>query len=389
MHFAICNTIHTGCKRAVLTALQRALSIHFSAVCHRFRKAGEASLPMSLRDFLSKQFIDLIEWVEPEDGILAYRYPMQDREIQNGGKLTVRESQAALFVNEGKIADAFMPGLHTLNTQTLPILTYLQNWDKAFQSPFKSDVYFFVTRIQTNQHWGTQNPITIRDKEFGAVRLRAFGIYSYHLMNPKEFYSKVSGTRDVYRVADLEGQLRNTIIGRITDTFAGSNVPFLDMAANQVALSEKIAGQLKPSFTDLGLSLDSFVVENLSLPDELQKVLDQRISMNMVGDMGRYTQYQVAQSIPIAAANEGGGAAGVGAGLGAGVAMGQAMMDALKKTAPATAESSPPSTGVAAAGAVAASSAETKFCINCGQPIPRAAKFCSECGHAQQSSQTP
>jgi len=334
---------------------------------------------MSLRDFLSKQFIDVIEWVEPEDGILAYRYPMQDREIQNGGKLTVRESQAALFVNEGKIADAFLAGLYTLNTQTLPILTYLQNWDKAFQSPFKSDVYFFSTRLQTNQHWGTPNPITIRDKEFGAVRLRAFGIYSYHLMNPKEFYSKVSGTRDVYRVEDLEGQLRNTIIARMTDAFAGSNVPFLDMAANQAALSENIATQLKPSFTDFGLSLDSFVVENLSLPDELQKVLDQRISMNMVGDMGRYTQYQVAQSIPIAAANEGGGAAGIGAGLGAGVAMGQAMMDAMKKTSNASEQSEPRSGGTAAA----AAGAETKFCMNCGKPIPRAAKFCPECGQAQ------
>jgi membrane protease subunit (stomatin/prohibitin family) len=336
---------------------------------------------MSLRDFLSKQFIDVIEWVEPEDGILAYQYPMQDREIQNSGKLTVRESQAAVFVNEGKVADAFMPGLYTLTTRTLPILTYLQNWDKAFKSPFKSDVYFFSTRLQTNQHWGTQNPITIRDKEFGAVRLRAFGIYSYHLMNPKEFYTKVSGTRDVYRVEDLEGQLRNTIVGRITDTFASSNVPFLDMAANQVALSEKIAAQLKPAFTDLGLSLDSFVVENLSLPDELQKVLDQRISMNMVGDMGRYTQYQVAQSIPIAAANEGGGAAGIGAGLGAGVAMGQAMMDAVKKASAPSGESAPSSGGSAAG--TAAAGTETKFCLNCGKPIPKVAKFCPACGQAQ------
>ena len=333
---------------------------------------------MSLRDFLSKQFIDVIDWVEPEDGILAYRYPMQDREIQNGGKLTVRDSQMAVFVNEGKVADAFAPGLYTLNTHTLPILTYLQNWDKAFQSPFKSDVYFFATRIQTNQHWGTPNPITIRDKEFGAVRLRAFGIYTYHISNPKVFYSKVSGTRDIYRVPDLDGQLQNTIIGRITDTFASSNLPFLDMAANQVALSGKIADQLKPAFAEFGLALDSFVVENLSLPDELQKVLDQRIGMNMVGDMGRYTQYQVAQSIPIAAGNEGGGAAGVGAGLGAGVAMGQAMMDALKKATPSGAES-----GGAQAGGVAPS-AETKFCLNCGKPIPKVGKFCPECGHAQQ-----
>ncbi|MGB8472860.1 MAG: SPFH domain-containing protein, partial [Candidatus Acidiferrum sp.] len=281
---------------------------------------------MSLRDFISKQFIDVIDWTEPEDGILAYRYPMQDREIQNGGKLTVRESQLAVFVNEGKVADAFGPGLYTLNTNTLPVLTYLMNWDKAFQSPFKSDVYFFSSRIQTDQHWGTQNPITIRDKEFGAIRLRGFGIYSYHITDGKTFYSKISGTRDIYHVADLEGQLRNTIIAKMTDAFAQSQLPFLDMAANQGALADKISEQLKPAFTDYGLSLDTFVVENLSLPDELQKVLDQRISMNVLGDMGKFTQYQVAQAIPIAAANEGSGGVGVGAGLGAGMAMGQAMM---------------------------------------------------------------
>ena len=335
---------------------------------------------MSLRDFLTKQFIDVIEWVEPGDGILAYRYPMQDREIQNGGKLTVRDSQMAVFVNEGKVADAFGPGLYTLTTHTLPILTYLRNWNKAFQSPFKSDVYFVSTRLQTNQHWGTPNPITIRDKEFGAVRIRGFGIYTYHIADAKVFYSKVSGTRDLYTVPDLEGQLRNTIIGRMTDTFANSQVPFLDMAANQVTLGNTIAGQLKPSFTELGLNLDSFVVENLSLPDELQKILDQRISMNMVGDMGRYTQFEVAQSIPTAAANEGGGGvAGVAAGLGAGVAMGQAMMDALKKAGSSGGES-----GATTAGGGAVASPETKFCMNCGKSIPRASKFCPECGHAQQ-----
>ena len=337
---------------------------------------------MSLRDFISKQWIDVIEWVEPADGILAYRYPMQDREIQNGGKLTVRDSQMAVFVNEGKVADVFGPGLYTLNTQTLPILTYLRNWDKAFKSPFKSDVYFFSTRLQTNQHWGTPNPITIRDKEFGAVRMRGFGIYTYHISDPKVFYTKVSGTRDLYSVPDLEGQLRNTIIGRLTDTFANSQVPFLDMAANQVALADKISGQLKPGFAELGLALDNFVVENLSLPDELQKILDQRISMNMVGDMGRYTQFEVAQSIPTAAANEGGGAAGIGAGLGAGVAMGQAMMDAIKQARSGTSSESPATAGAAPGGAAPA--ADTKFCMNCGKPIPRASKFCPECGHAQQ-----
>jgi membrane protease subunit (stomatin/prohibitin family) len=335
---------------------------------------------LSLRDFISKQFIDVIDWVEPEDGILAYRYPMQDREIQNGGKLTVRDSQLALFVNEGHAADAFGPGLYTLNTQTLPILTYLRNWDKAFQSPFKSDVYFFSSRIQTDQHWGTQNPITIRDKEFGAIRLRGFGIYSYHIEDAKTFYSKISGTRDLYRTADLEGQLRNTIVAKMTDAFAVSQVPFLDMAANQAALGEKIKEQMIPAFADYGLELDTFVVENLSLPEELQKVLDQRISMNMVGDMGRYTQYQVAQSIPIAAGNEGGGGVGVGAGLGAGVAIGQAMMEAVKKgTAGAQESGAAPAT----AAPTAAASAETKFCQECGKSIPKSSKFCPECGKPQ------
>jgi len=335
---------------------------------------------LGLRDFISKQFIDVIDWVEPEDGILAYRYPMQDREIQNGGKLTVRDSQLALFVNEGHAADAFGPGLYTLNTQTLPILTYLRNWDKAFQSPFKSDVYFFSSRIQTDQHWGTQNPITIRDKEFGAIRLRGFGIYSYHIKDAKTFYSKISGTRDLYRTADLEGQLRNTIVAKMTDAFAVSQVPFLDMAANQAALGEKIKEQMIPAFADYGLQLDTFVVENLSLPEELQKVLDQRISMNMVGDMGRYTQYQVAQSIPIAAGNEGGGGVGVGAGLGAGVAIGQAMMEAVKKgTAGAQESGAAPAT----AAPTAAASAETKFCQECGKSIPKSSKFCPECGKPQ------
>jgi membrane protease subunit (stomatin/prohibitin family) len=333
---------------------------------------------MSLRDFISKQWIDVIDWTEPEDGILAYRYPMQDREIQNGGKLTVRDSQLAVFVNEGKVADAFPPGLYTLNTNTLPILTYLKNWDKKFQSPFKSDVYFFSSRIQTDQHWGTQNPITIRDKEFGAIRLRGFGIYSYHIADAKSFYSKISGTREIYHVADLEGQLRNTIIAKMTDAFAASQVPFLDMAASQGAIAEKITEQLKPAFTDYGLSLDTFVVENLSLPEELQQVLDQRISMNVLGDMGKFTQYQVAQAIPIAAGNEGGGAVGIGAGLGAGVAMGQAMMDAVKQSTAGT-----PGGGGAAPAVGTAASPTTKFCSECGKPIPRTSKFCPECGKPQ------
>jgi membrane protease subunit (stomatin/prohibitin family) len=338
--------------------------------------------------FFSKQFIDVIHWTEPGEGVLAYRYPMEDMEIQNGGQLTVRDSQAAVFVNEGQIADVFGPGLYTLTTQTLPILTYVRNWDKAFKSPFKSDVYFFSTRLQTDQKWGTATPITIRDKEFGAVRIRAYGIYTYRVADPKVFYQRVSGTVETYRVSDLEGQLRDTIVGRMTAAFATSAVSFLDMAASQMQLGQTMLDALQPVFASFGLEIASFVVENISLPDELQKILDQRIGMNMIGDMGRYTQFQVAQAIPMAAANEGGGAAGIGVGLGAGMTMAQQMMNAANfgggPAAPAPhAPPAPPAPSGAPTAPPAATGA-TKFCISCGQSIPRPARFCSECGGAQQ-----
>jgi membrane protease subunit (stomatin/prohibitin family) len=328
--------------------------------------------------FLSKQFIDVIDWTEPEEGILSYRFPMEDREIQNGSQLTVRDSQVAVFVNEGQVADVFRPGLYTLTTETLPILTYLRNWSKGFKSPFKSDVYFLSTRLQTDQKWGTANPIALRDKEFGAVRIRAYGIYAYRIGDAKTFYRKLSGTVETYRVSDIEGQLRDTIVGRMTDRLANSSINFLDMAGSQIRLGQEMLATLQPVFVELGLHLESFVVENISLPDELQKVLDQRIGMNLVGDLGRYTQFQVAQSIPVAAANPGGSAAGVGVGLGAGLAMAQEMTEAMRRGQAAT----PPA---AASPAPAATGATTKFCINCGHVIPKSARFCSDCGTAQQA----
>ena len=322
---------------------------------------------MSFRDFVIKQLIDVIQWTEADETLLSYRYPMQDMEIQNGGQLTVRESQMALFVNEGRIADVFGPGRYTLTTRNLPVLTDLMNWDKGFESPFKSDVYFYSVRMRLDQKWGTATPITIRDKEFGAVRLRGYGIYSYRIADPRAFYTNVSGTRDNYYVSDLEGQLRNTIVAKMTDIFAPSDVAFVDMAANQGKLADKIAAELKPAFAGLGLELCQFVVENLSLPDELQKVLDQRIGMNMAGDPARYAQFQAAQSMPIAAANPG-GAAGAGVGLGIGLAMAQSMMGALK--APA-------------AEPAAAAAADSKFCMDCGGAMPKRAKFCPDCGKPQ------
>ena len=327
--------------------------------------------------FLSKQFVDVIDWTEPEEGILSYRFPMEDREIQNGSKLTVRDSQLALFVNEGRVADAFRPGLHTLTTETLPILTYLRNWDKGFKSPFKSDVFFLSTRLQTDQKWGTANPIILRDKEFGAVRIRAYGIYAFRIGDPQTFYQNLSGTVETYRVSDIEGQLRNTIVARLADLLANSSINFLDMAASQTKLGQDSLAALQPLFAALGLRLETFVVESISLPDELQKVLDQRIGMNMIGDLGRYTQFQVAQSIPLAAANQGGSAAGVGVGLGAGAAMAQQMVAAMNPASPAGAPAP-------AASAPAVSGAATKFCINCGHAIPKSARFCSDCGTSQQ-----
>jgi membrane protease subunit (stomatin/prohibitin family) len=338
---------------------------------------------MSFGEFLGKQFISVIAWNEPENGILSYRYPMRDLEIENGGQLTVSESQMAAFVNEGKIADVFGPGLHTLNTRNLPLLTDLMNWDKAFKSPFKSEVYFFSTRLQIDQKWGTATPITFRDKEFGAVRLRCYGIYSYRIADPRVFFNQISGTRASYLAGDLEGQLRDTIIGRMTEVFASSDIPFLDMAANQAVLAGKLAEQMQPAFAALGLALEQFAVQNVSLPDELQKVFDQRVGMNMVGDLGRYTLYAAAESLDLSAANTS-GAAGMGMGLGAGAAVAQVMSNALKPamSAPAVIPAQAVAPTPALAGGTAAAEG-TKFCIECGKPIPQRAKFCAECGKAQ------
>ncbi len=287
---------------------------------------------MALMDFIKKQFIDILEWTEGGDGTLAWRYPMADHEIQYGGMLTVRESQAAVFVNEGKIADVFGPGLYKLTTQTLPVLTYLKNWDKLFQSPFKSDVYFFSTRQQLDRRWGTTQPVTIRDKDFGAVRLRAFGNYAYRIADAKAFHTGVSGTRERYTVDDLDGQLRGLMLQHISDAVASSGVPFLDLAANQLEFAKLLQDASAPEFARLGLALESVTVQNLSLPEDLQKILDQKIGMGMVGgDMGKFMQYQTAQAIPKFAegVGQGGGIAGDAMGLGAGVALGQVMAQQL------------------------------------------------------------
>jgi membrane protease subunit (stomatin/prohibitin family) len=314
---------------------------------------------MALMDFIKKQFIDIIEWTEAGDGTLAWRFPMADREIQNGASLTVRESQMAVFVNEGKVADVFGPGRYTLTTATLPVLTYLQNWDKLFKSPFKSDVYFFSTRQQVDQRWGTTQPVTIRDRDFGAVRLRAFGNYSYRVADPKAFHTEISGTRDTYTAAELDGQLRAMMLQHISDAVASSGIAFLDLAANQVEFASQLQQATAPAFEKIGLKLEGVTVQNVSLPEELQKILDQKIGMGMVGnDMGKFMQYQTAQALPKFAegAAQGGGVVGDAMGLGAGVALGQVMAQQLSQGL----QGSSPQAAQAAAAAAAAASAGVK-----------------------------
>ena len=214
------------------------------------------------------------------------------------------------------------------------MLTYLKNWDKLFESPFKSDVYFFSTRQQIDQKWGTPQPITIRDKDFGAVRLRAFGNYSYRVGDPKLFHTEISGTRDVYTTADLDGQLRGMVLQNISNAIAASDIAFLDLAANQLAFAQALATQLAPEFAKIGVKLEGMTVQNVSLPEELQKILDQKIGMGMVGnDMGKFMQYQTAQAIPKFAEGGGGGSgiAGDAMGLGAGVALGQVLAQNLQQ----------------------------------------------------------
>lgn len=289
---------------------------------------------MGLMDFIKKQFIDVIQWTEDGDGTLAWRFPMAGMEIQNGASLTVRESQMAVFVNEGKVADVFGPGLYKLTTQTLPVLTYLKNWDKLFESPFKSDVYFFSTRQQVDQKWGTPQPVTIRDKDFGAVRVRAFGNYSFRIADPKLFHTEISGTRELYSVADLDGQLRGLVLQHLSDAIAQSGIPFLDLAANQIEFAKALSTELAPAFAAVGLKLDGMTVQSVSLPEELQKILDQKIGMGMIGnDMGKFMQYQTAQAIPKFAEGGGGGGgiAGDAMGLGAGVALGQVLAQNLQQ----------------------------------------------------------
>ena len=325
---------------------------------------------MGLFSKLMGQFIDVIEWTDSSDDTMVYRFDRQDNEIKMGAQLTVREGQVAVMVNEGKLADVFSPGRYELSTQNMPILTTLKSWKFGFNSPFKAEVYFINTRQFLNQKWGTSNPVMMRDAEFGMIRLRAFGIYSFSVSDPTAFLREVFGTSALMTTDGVTGHIKRMLVSGLSDAIAQSKIPALDLAANYDELSLYAKQTLSQRLSPLGLELNDFVIENISLPEEVEKSMDRRTSMGVLGDLNRYTQFQAAEAMREAANNQN-GAAGMSAGFGAAAMMTQAMQFAQSQQQPV--QSAP----------AAAPQGDTKFCMECGAKIPKTAKFCTECGAKQ------
>lgn len=309
---------------------------------------------MGIFDKIRHQLIDIVQWIDDTRDTLVYRFERFDNEIKHHAKLVVREGQAAVFINEGQLADVFSPGTYTLQTANLPILATLQGWKYGFESPFKAEVYFVSTRQFTDLKWGTQNPIMLRDPEFGPVRLRAFGSYAMRVKDPGTFIKQIVGTQGRFTTEDITAQLRNIIVSRFTDILGENRIPLLDLAANYDELGKFLGQRMQPDFAGMGVELPQLLVENISLPPAVEEALDKRSSMGVIGDLSRYTQFQAAESMKAAAENPGGTAAG-GIGLGMGFAMANQMGQTLGKTATGTPGGPPPVPGapeffVAAAG---------------------------------------
>lgn len=288
---------------------------------------------MGLFDALRTQFIEVIQWLDESPDALVYRFPVHGQEIKMNAQLTVRENQVALFINEGQAADLFTPGRYQLSTQNMPILTKLKSWKYGFESPFKAEVYFFNTRLYTDLKWGTSNPVMMRDADFGMIRLRAFGTYAMHISDAKAFFKAIVGTQGLTTTDDILGQLRSTILSKLSDAIAESHIAALDLASQYNELSAVAAKVLQPEFSAYGLDLSRFFIENISLPEEVEAAIDQRTKLGVLGDrMQQYTQLQTADAIKVAAGNPG-GLAGAGAGLGAGFAIGGAMGQAFNAPA--------------------------------------------------------
>jgi membrane protease subunit (stomatin/prohibitin family) len=281
---------------------------------------------MGLMDKLRGEFIDIVEWLDDTRDTIVWRFPRYDNEIKMGAKLVVRESQTAVFVNEGQVADAFTPGTYTLETQNLPILSTLRGWKYGFNSPFKAEVYFVNTRLFTDLKWGTQNPVIVRDPEFGMVRLRAFGAYAARVIDATKLLRELVGTDPQFRTEEVQEYLRQMIVSRLGSALASAGIPMLDLAAQQQTIGSRIGAILSEDLAAVGLTIPTFIIENISVPPEVEAALDKRTQMGILGDLGRYTQFQAANAVEAAANNPGG--AGEGVGLGMGMAMGQQMAQA-------------------------------------------------------------
>ena len=351
---------------------------------------------MGILNMIKGQLIDVIEWTDNSSNTMVYKYDMNGKEIMMGAQLTVRESQAAVFVNEGQLADVFEPGRYELSTSNMPILTALKSWKYGFNSPFKSDVYFVNTKQFLDRKWGTSNPVMMRDAEFGMIRLRAFGIYSFRVSNPETFLKEVFGTSALFTVDGVEGQIKRTLVSGLSDAIAESKIPALDLAANYEEIASFAMQSINPKLASLGLTLCSFVIENISLPEEVEKSMDKRTSMGVLGNLDQYAKYQAAEAMREAANNDGNGMAGMGVGMGAGAAMGQMFAQSLGTVAaPAAAPAAPTAAAVCiACGATIAAGSKFcpecgakqnvgTFCTNCGKAIPAGTKFCPECGAKQ------
>ncbi len=358
---------------------------------------------MGLFSFIRNQLIDVIEWLDDSNNTLVWRFPDSDNEIKMGAKLTVREGQTAIFVNEGQIADVFPPGLYSLSTQNMPILTTLKSWKYGFNSPFKAEVYFLNMRQYLDLKWGTQNPIMMRDAEFGVVRLRAFGVYAIRVKDPARFFREVVGTDGHFTKEEIEGQLRRTLVSAFTTMVGKANIPAIDLAGQYDVLAAKARTAMQPEFESLGLELTKLIVENISLPPDVETALDRRSTMGVLGDVGRYAQFQAADAMR-EAARQPGGLAGAGVGMGAGMMLGQvfgqAMGQMAQPQAPAAPAAAPAAPTVPCASCGAQVRAGAKFCPECGQKVVPAgstpcvrcgaalaagAKFCPECGSPQQA----
>ncbi len=279
---------------------------------------------MGLMDKLRGELIDIIEWLDDSRDTMVWRFPRYQNEIKMGARLVVRESQTAVFVNEGKIADVFTPGTYTLETRNLPILSTLKGWKYGFNSPFKAEVYFVSTRQFTDMKWGTQNPVILRDAEFGVVRVRAFGAFAARVVDASRLLRELVGTDPQFRTEEVQEYLRQLMVGRLGGALATAGVPLLDLAAHQDAIGRRLAAVLTEELAEVGIAIPTFVIENVSVPPEVEQALDKRTSMGAVGDLDRYTRFQAANAME-AAANNPGGEAGAGIGLGLGMAMGQQM----------------------------------------------------------------